>query len=119
MILILNGTELASVNEELLKKKEQFYIKVIQQAMKENILNNKPVNAKNWKTFLGGGKSGTKTKLGNDYVNKSLKTTSIWDFKDMADIIKSNEKLIAESLINLVLKMDLKDLQKYNCYCFL
>ena len=110
---ILNGPELASVKEELLKKKEQFYIAVIQQAMKENVLNKKPVNARNWKTFLGGGKTGTKTKLGNDYVNKSLKSTSS-HFKDMADIIKSNEKLIAESLINLVLKMDLKELRDHN-----
>jgi len=110
---ILNGPKLASVKEELLKKKEQFYISVIQQAMKEKVLNKKPVNAKNWKTFLGGGKSGTKTKLGNDYVNKSLKSTSS-HFKDMSDIIKANEKLIAESLINLVLKMDLKELRDHN-----
>ena len=80
--------------------------------MKENVLNKKPVNARNWKTFLGGGKSGTKTKLGNDYVNKSLKSTSSL-FKDMSNIIKLNEKLIAESLINLVLKMDLKDLLNF------
>ena len=32
----------------------------------------------------------------------------------MADIIKKNEKLIGESLINLILKLDLKDLQKNN-----
>ena len=32
----------------------------------------------------------------------------------MADIIKSSEKLIAEALINLVLKLDLKDLQQNN-----
>ena len=105
---ILNGPELASIKEELLIKKEEFYIKVIKQAMKEKVL-----NTKNWKTFLGGGKKGTKTKLGNDYVNNSLKTTSS-HFKDMADIIKSNEKLIAESLVNLVLKLDLKDLQDNN-----
>jgi hypothetical protein len=110
---ILNGPDLVSVKTKLAKKKEEFYIKVIKQAMKENILDKKPVNAKNWKTFLGGGKSGTKTKLGNDYVNKSLKSTSSL-FKDMSDIIKSNEKLIAESLINLVLKMDLKDLKENN-----
>ena len=35
-------------------------------------------------------------------------------FKEMADIIKKNEKLIGESLINLILKLDLKDLQKNN-----
>jgi hypothetical protein len=110
---ILNGPDLDSVKSQLAKKKEEFYIKVIKQAMKENVLNKKPVNARNWKTFLGGGKSGTKTKLGNDYVNKSLKSTSSL-FKDMSNIIKLNEKLIAESLINLVLKMDLKDLQKNN-----
>jgi hypothetical protein len=110
---ILNGDELAPVKEELLKKKEEFYINVIQQAMKEKVLNRKTVNSKNWKTFLGGGKLGTKTKLGNNFVNKSLKTTSS-HFKDMSDIIKSNEKLIAESLINLVLKMDLKELRDHN-----
>ena len=55
--------------------------------MKEKKLNRRPVSAKNWKTFLGGGKEGTKTKLGNDYVNKSLKSTGSL-FKDMADIIK-------------------------------
>jgi hypothetical protein len=110
---ILNGPELISIKEELLVKKAQFYISIIKKAMDEKVLNKKPVNAKNWKTFLGGGKSGTKLKLGNDYVNKSLKSTSS-HFKDMADIIKSNEKLIAESLINLVLKMDLKDLSKNN-----
>ena len=32
----------------------------------------------------------------------------------MSDIIKANEKLIAESLINLVLKMDLKELRDHN-----
>ena len=110
---ILNGPALVSVKEELLKKKESFYISIIKQAMKEKVLNKKIVNSKNWKTFLGGGKSGTKTKLGNDYINKSLKTTSS-HFKDMADIIKANEKLIAESLINLILKMDLKELQDHN-----
>ena len=110
---ILNGPDLASIKEELLKKKEQFYTSVIKKAMDEKILTKRPVNSKNWKTFLGGGKTGTKSKLGNNYVNKSLKSTSS-HFKDMSDIIKSNEKLIAESLINLVLKMDLKDLAKNN-----
>ena len=54
-----------------------------------------------------------KNELGNDYVNKSLKTTGSL-FKDIADIIKKNEKLIGESLIKLILKLDLKDLQKNN-----
>ena len=80
---------------------------------KEKKLNKKPVSAKNWKTFLGGGKQGTKTRLGNDYVNKSLKSTGSL-FKEMANIIKKNEKLIGESLVNLILKLDLKDLQKNN-----
>ena len=38
----------------------------------------------------------------------------VYLFKDIADIIKKNEKLIGESLINLILKLDLKDLQKNN-----
>lgn len=110
---ILNGPQLVSVKNNLEKKKVKFYTNVIQKAMKEKVLNKKPINIRNWKTFLGGGKSGTKTKLGNDYVNKSLKTESSL-FKDMSSIIKSEEKLIAESLINLVLKMDLKDLKDNN-----
>ena len=110
---LLNGKEFTQAKEQLERKKEQFYVTVIQNAMKEKKLNRRPVSAKNWKTFLGGGKEGTKTKLGNDYVNKSLKSTGSL-FKDMADIIKKNEKLIGESLINLILKLDLKDLQKNN-----
>ena len=110
---ILNGPNLSSVKEKLNNKKEQFYIALIKKAMSEGKLNKKSVNSKNWKTFLGGGKTGTKLKLGNDYVNQNLKSgTSI--FKDMADIIKANEKIIAESLINLVLKLDLQDLRNNN-----
>ena len=110
---LLNGNKFKSVKEQLERKKEQFYVTIIQNAMKEKKLDKRPVSAKNWKTFLGGGKEGTKVKLGNDYVNKSLKTTGSL-FKDIADIIKKNEKLIGESLINLILKLDLKDLQKNN-----
>ena len=110
---ILNGPDLIPIKEKLNIKKEQFYIGLIKKAMSAGKLIKKPVNSKNWKTFLGGGKTGTKSKLGNDYVNQNLKSgTSI--FKDMADIIKSNEKLIAESLINLILKLDLQDLRNNN-----
>ena len=70
--------------------------------MKEGKLNKRPVSAKNWKTFLGGGKEGTKSKLGNDYVNKSLKSTGSL-FKDMADIIKKNEKFSKISIDNIVI----------------
>ena len=110
---LLNGNKFKSVKEQLERKKEQFYVTIIQNAMKEKKLDKRPVSVKNWKTFLGGGKEGTKVKLGNDYVNKSLKTTGSL-FKDIADIIKKNEKVIGESLINLILKLDLKDLQKNN-----
>jgi hypothetical protein len=72
---LLNGDKFTPVKEQLERKKEQFYVTVIQNAMKEGKLNKRPVSAKNWKTFLGGGKEGTKSKLGNDYVNKSLKST--------------------------------------------
>jgi len=110
---ILNGKELAPVKEKLNKKKEEFYIGLIKKGMKEGKLKKKVVSSKNWKTFLGGGKSGTDSKLGNDYVNQNLKSTASI-FKQMADIIKSSEKLIAEALVNLVLKLDLKDLQQNN-----
>ena len=89
---MLNGNKFKSVKEQLERKKEQFYVTIIQNAMKEKKLDKRPVSAKNWKTFLGGGKEGTKVKLGNDYVNKSLKTTGSL-FKDIADIIKKNEKI--------------------------
>ncbi len=65
---LLNGDKFTPVKEQLERKKEQFYVTVIQNAMKEGKLNKRPVSAKNWKTFLGGGKEGTKSKLGNDYV---------------------------------------------------
>ena len=110
---ILNGDDLQSVKDQLEKKKSEFYVTLIKKAMKEGKLTKKPVSSQNWKTFLGGGADGSKNKLGNKYVNENLKTTASI-FKDMADIIKKNEKLIGESLINLILKLDLKDLQKNN-----
>jgi hypothetical protein len=110
---ILNGPDLVHIKEELNVKKSEFYVKVIKKAMKEKLLIKKPVNTKNWKTFLGGGREGTKTKLGNDYVNASLKSSRSL-FKEMSNIIKDNEKPIAESLINLVLKMDLQELKDHN-----
>ena len=50
-------------------------------------------------------------KISTDYVNKSLKTKESL-FKDVADIIEGAGEKIATMLVNLVLKMDLKDLQQ-------
>jgi len=63
------------------------------------------VNTRNWKTFM--------KKLDNKYVNASLKSDDSL-FKDVAEIVEGSGEKIASMLVNLVLKMDLKDLQKKN-----
>ena len=58
-----------------------------------------------WKKFVGA--------LRNDIINKSLVSQSSL-FKDMDKILIDNEKLFANSLVQLIFKADLKDLKKVN-----
>lgn len=67
--------------------------------------NTKNLNNKNWKKFVTG--------LPNDLINYQLKKSRSL-FKPMADVIEKNADLFADTLIRLILKTELKELQKVN-----
>ena len=102
---LLGGKEFKIVREEIEKKTAEFYVSVIKKALTEKVIDGNPrsVNERNWKSFM--------KKISTEYVNKSLKTKESL-FKDVANIIEGAGEEIATTLVNLVLKMDLKDLQQ-------
>ena len=67
--------------------------------------NAKSLNSGNWKKFVTG--------LPNDLINYQLKKSRSL-FKPMADVIEKNADLFADTLIRLILKTELKELQKVN-----
>tara|TARA_B100000902_G_scaffold285629_1_gene271641 strand:- start:184 stop:2349 length:2166 start_codon:yes stop_codon:yes gene_type:complete len=67
--------------------------------------NAKNLNSGNWKKFVTG--------LPNDLINYQLKKSRSL-FKPMADVIEKNADLFADTLIRLILKTELKELQKVN-----
>ena len=104
---LLDGDELKPVRDKIDAKTAEFYTKVLKKAMTDGNIKGNPrsVNTRNWKTFM--------KKLDNKYVNASLKSDDSL-FKDVAKIVEGSGEKIASMLVNLVLKMDLKDLQKKN-----
>ena len=67
--------------------------------------NAKNLSTSNWKPFV--------TALPNDLINYQLKKNKSI-FKPMADVIEKNADLFADTLIRLILKTELKELQKVN-----
>ena len=65
----------------------------------------KNLNNKNWKKFVTG--------LPNELINYQLKKSRSL-FKPMSDVIEKNADLFADTLIRLILKTELKELQKIN-----
>ena len=65
----------------------------------------KNLNNKNWKKFVTG--------LPNELINYQLKKSRSL-FKPMSDVIEDNADLFADTLIKLILKTELKELQKVN-----
>ena len=65
----------------------------------------KNLSTANWKKFVTG--------LPNELINYQLKKSRSL-FKPMADVIEDNADLFADTLIRLILKTELKDLQKVN-----
>lgn len=63
----------------------------------------KNLSKTNWKTFVTG--------LPNELINYQLKKSRSL-FKPMADVIEDNADLFADTLIKLILKTELKELQK-------
>ena len=67
--------------------------------------NAKNLSTNNWQSFV--------TALPNDLINYQLKKNKSI-FKPMADVIEKNADLFADTLIRLILKTELKELQKVN-----
>ena len=65
----------------------------------------KNLNSTNWKKFVNG--------LPNELINYQLKKKRSL-FKPMADVIEDNADLFADTLIKLILKTELKELQEVN-----
>jgi hypothetical protein len=90
-----------------------FYLKVLARAKREgkaspqllkDMEKTRP-NTDNWKQFI--------QRIDNAVINRELKSSQSL-FKDMANIILKNKTLIADQLMQLIFKADLKDLQKVN-----
>ena len=90
-----------------------FYVHVIKVAQKLKLLSpemlkdikkNRP-SRKNWKQYI--------QRIPNDLVNRVLKGKQTL-FKRMAQTINKNSDMIADQLVTLIFKADLKELQKVN-----
>jgi hypothetical protein len=111
---LLNGSpELKKVREGIEKDAGNFYLHVIKLAARLKILSpdlmddlkkDKPTN-RNWKQYI--------QRIPNDLVNRVLKSKKTL-FKLMGETILNNGDLIANQLVQLIFKADLKQLQKFN-----
>jgi hypothetical protein len=111
---LLNGSsELKKVREGIEKDAGDFYIHVIKLAAKLKILSpdlmadlkkDKPTN-RNWKQYI--------QRVPNDIINRVLKGKRTL-FRIMGDTILKNGDLIANQLVQLIFKADLKELKKFD-----
>jgi len=101
------------IMKQLDDKTGLFYLKVLARGKREGKLSKELLadmektrpNTRNWKQFI--------QRVDNEVVNRELKSSSSL-FKDMANIILKNKQMIADQLMQLIFKSDLKDLQKVN-----
>lgn len=101
------------IMKQLDQKAGEFYVKVIKTAARKKVLDKEMMDdlkkdrptVKNWKQYI--------QRVPNNLINAELKTSRSL-FKDMAKIIMGQKDLIANQLVQLIFKADLKDLQKVN-----
>ena len=110
---LLNDKKFEKLRKQIDDDAGAFYLHVIKVAMKLRILSpemmkdikkNRPT-IKNWKQYI--------QRIPNDLVNRVLKGKQTL-FKQMANTINKNSDMIANQLIQLIFKSDLKELQKVN-----
>jgi len=125
---VLNGPDFADLVKKLDEDAGQFYTRVVQKAFrfqranpkkavdksgapwltKDMIVklgpNAKNINQKNWKDFV--------RSIPNDIINYELKSNRSW-FLPLSRAIIDNSDLFAEQLLQLLFKMDLKDMKKF------
>lgn len=94
------------VHKELLVKIEEskklFYSSVIEDAMKDGIIEPFVFDKNKWQKYIGS--------VDNDYINKKLRTENSF-FKDVHTVIDKEKVMLADHLIKLILKIDLKELK--------
>lgn len=92
----------AGLKKEIDDKTDEFFTKVIDSAKKQGIIN-KDADSTKWKRYVG--------QIDNAFVNSQLKGNESL-FRSISKILNDNSNLIADRLIKLVLKTDLKTLHK-------
>lgn len=110
---LLTDKKFDKLRDELDEKAGLFYLKVLARGKREGVLSKDLLadmqktrpNTKNWKQFI--------QRVDNDLVNRELKSSSSL-FKDISIIIIKNKQMIADQLMQLIFKADLKELQKVN-----
>jgi hypothetical protein len=110
---LFQDSKFDKIMKDLDDKVGLFYLKVLARGKREGKLSKSLLadmqktrpNTKNWKQFI--------QRVDNDLINRELKSSRSL-FKDMSDIIMNNKLLIANQLIQLIFKADLKDLKEHN-----
>ena len=110
---LLADKKFDKLREQIDKDAGDFYVHVIKVAqrlkalspeMMKELKKDKPTN-KNWKQYI--------QRIPNDIVNRVLKGKKTL-FKKMAKTIDKNSDMIANQLVQLIFKSDLKELKKVN-----
>ena len=113
MTSLLNDSKFDKLKKSLERDSGLFYLHVIRLGQKLKILSkeletdiakNKP-SLRNWKEFI--------QRVPNDLVNRALKGRRTL-FKQMGQNIIDHKELIANQLVQLIFKSDLKELKKVN-----
>jgi len=110
---LLQDSKFSKIMKQLDDKTGLFYLKVLARGKREGKLSKQLLDeisktrptVRNWKKFI--------QQVDNDLVNRELKSSRSL-FKSMADIIMANKLMIADQLIQLIFKADLKDLKQVN-----
>lgn len=110
---LLQDRKFDKIRKKLDQKAGLFYLRVLARGKREGSLNPELLkdmektrpNSTNWKNYI--------QRVDNDLINRELKTSKSL-FKDMADVIIENKDMLANQLLQLIFKADLKELQKVN-----
>tara|TARA_B110000879_G_C11142888_1_gene501143 strand:- start:61 stop:1539 length:1479 start_codon:yes stop_codon:yes gene_type:complete len=111
--LLDGGNQFKKLRSTIDEQAGEFYVNVIKMAERAKVLSpemmadlkkSKPTK-KNWKQYI--------QRVPNDLVNSALKGKQSL-FKNTADTVIENSELIANQLVQLIFKADLKDLQAVN-----
>jgi hypothetical protein len=103
---ILDGPKFSSIKKDIESTTDDFYNYVIKSAIKDGIIKDvspSSIKGKEWKKHI--------SSINNKYVNSKLKGKESL-FKTISDLIEKVNEDIANSLVHLILKLDLKQLLK-------